>query len=202
MRAGLRHRCDLGLRHSMCRSEFHARLLQNDLHPRISNAAFPFRHRGASRHGVRCAVLCIRIITPRWATRLRAHIPAEQANACFMTVSVEAVREVGLVHSGLRPLASLAHGKGYPRLTATTHRQHPPMWPYETGSFLRLDLKNRRLHIGQGSGCCSKGKGPSDRRPSSRVLVRIPSPHVFHAEVVLAADCVPVGLLRAAPVRP
>jgi len=84
------------------------------------------------------------------------YIPAEQATHVYDRV-VEAGREFGLVHAGLKALASLRMEKGY---RDYGHDIDNTDVPYETGLGFALDLRKPGGFIGKEAVLAQKAKGP------------------------------------------
>jgi len=165
-------------------------LLQKLTSADLSNAAFPFRTAREIDMGF-ARVLCIRI-TYVGELGYELYIPAEQATHVYDRI-VEAGREFGLVHAGLKALSSLRMEKGY---RDYGHDIDNTDVPYEAGLGFALDLKKPGGFIGKEAVLAQKAKGPLTRR-LVQVLVKDPEPLMFHAEVV-RRDGVPVGYVRAA----
>src|SRR5207302_9066683 len=132
------------------------------------------------------SILCIRI-TYLGELRYELYIPAEQATHVYDRI-VEAGREFGLVHTGLKALSSLRMEKGY---RDYGHDIDNTDVPYECGLGFALDLKKSGGFIGKEAVLAHKAKGPLTRR-LVQVLVKDPEPLMFHAEVV-RRDGAPVG---------
>ena len=165
-------------------------LLQKLTSADLSHAAFPFRTAREIDMGF-ARVLCIRI-TYVGELGYELYIPAEQATHVYDHL-VEAGREFGLVHAGLKALSSLRMEKGY---RDYGHDIDNTDVPYEAGLGFALDLKKPGGFIGKEAVLAQKAKGPLTRR-LVQVLVKDPEPLMFHAEVV-RRDGVPVGYVRAA----
>jgi len=165
-------------------------LLQKLTTTDLSNAAFPFRTAREIDLGF-ARVLCIRI-TYVGELGYELYIPAEQATHVYDRI-VEAGREFGLAHAGLKALASLRMEKGY---RDYGHDIDNTDVPYEVGLGFALDLKKPGGFIGKEAVLAQRAKGPLTRR-LVQVLVKDPEPLMFHAEVV-RRDGVPVGYVRAA----
>jgi glycine cleavage system aminomethyltransferase T/glycine/D-amino acid oxidase-like deaminating enzyme len=165
-------------------------LLQKLTTADLSNTAFPFRSAREIDIGF-ARVLCIRI-TYLGELGYELYIPAEQALHVYDRL-IEAGREFGLVHAGLKALSSLRMEKGY---RDYGHDIDNTDVPYETGLGFALDLKKPGGFIGKEAVLARKAKRPLTRR-LVQVLVKDPEPLMFHAEVV-RRDGVPVGYVRAA----
>jgi 4-methylaminobutanoate oxidase (formaldehyde-forming) len=165
-------------------------LLQKITTEDLSNAAFPFRAAREIDIGFARA-LCVRI-TYVGELGYELYIPAEQATHVYDRI-VEAGREFGLVHAGLKALGSLRLEKGY---RDYGHDIDNTDGPYEAGLGFALDLNKPGGFIGKEAVLANKAKGPLTRR-LVQVLVKDPEPMMFHAEVV-RRDGVAVGYVRAA----
>jgi len=156
----------------------------------LSDAAFPFRTAREIDIGF-ARVLCVRI-TYLGELGYELYIPAEQATHVYDRI-VDAGRELGLVHAGLKALGSLRMEKGY---RDYGHDIDNTDVPYEVGLGFALDLKKPEGFIGREAVLAQKARGPLTRR-LVQVLVKDPEPLMFHAEVVWR-DGVRVGYVRAA----
>jgi glycine cleavage system aminomethyltransferase T/glycine/D-amino acid oxidase-like deaminating enzyme len=165
-------------------------LLQKLTSADLSNEAFPFRSARDIDIGFARA-LCIRI-TYLGELGYELYVPAEQATHVYDRI-VEAGRELGLAHAGLRALGSLRMEKGYRDFG---HDIDNTDVPYEVGLGFALDLGKPGGFIGKEAVLAQKAKGPLTRR-LVQVLLKDPEPLMFHAEVV-RRDGVPVGYVRAA----
>jgi 4-methylaminobutanoate oxidase (formaldehyde-forming) len=165
-------------------------LLQKITTTDLSDAAFPFRTAREIDVGF-ARVLCIRI-TYVGELGYELYIPAEQATHVYDRI-VEAGKEFGLVHAGLKALGSLRLEKGY---RDYGHDLDNTDEPYEAGLGFALDLNKPDGFIGKEAVLAKKAKGPLTRR-LVQVLVKDPEPLMFHAEVV-RRDGVAVGYVRAA----
>lgn len=165
-------------------------LLQRLTSMDLSNDAFPFRTAREIDIGF-ARVLCVRI-TYVGELGYELYIPAEQAIHVYDLI-VEAGKELGLMHAGLKALGSLRMEKGY---RDYGHDLDNTDGPYETGLAFALDLDKPDGFIGKDAVLAHKAKGPLTRR-LVQVLVKDPEPLMFHAEVV-RRDGVTVGYIRAA----
>jgi glycine cleavage system aminomethyltransferase T/glycine/D-amino acid oxidase-like deaminating enzyme len=165
-------------------------LLQKITTEDLSDAAFPFRAAREIDIGF-ARVLCVRI-TYVGELGYELYIPAEQAIHVYERI-VEAGREFGLVHAGLKALGSLRLEKGY---RDYGHDLDNTDGPYEAGLGFALDLDKPGGFIGKEAVLANKAKGALTRR-LVQVLVKDPEPLMFHAEVV-RRDGVAVGYVRAA----
>ena len=165
-------------------------LLQKLTSVDLSHGAFPFRAAREIDIGFARA-LCIRI-TYVGELGYELYVPAEQAVHVYDRI-VEAGREFGLVHAGLKALGSLRMEKGY---RDYGHDIDNTDGPYEAGLGFALDLRKPDGFIGKEAVLAAKAGGPLTRR-LLQVLVKDPEPLMFHAEVVYR-DGVAVGYVRAA----
>jgi 4-methylaminobutanoate oxidase (formaldehyde-forming) len=156
----------------------------------LSNAAFPFRSAREIDVGFARA-LCVRI-TYLGELGYELYIPAEQATHVYDRL-IEAGREFGLTHAGLKALGSLRMEKGY---RDYGHDIDNTDVPDEVGLGFALDLQKPAGFIGKEAVLAHRAKGPLTRR-LVQVLVKEPEPLMYHAEIVLR-DRVPVGYVRAA----
>lgn len=155
----------------------------------LSNDAFPYRHAREIEIGY-ARVLCIRI-TYLGELGYELYVPAEQAVHVYDVV-VAAGEPFGLRHAGLKALASLRMEKGY---RDYGHDIDNTDDPYEVGLGFAVDLKKAGGFIGKEAVVAKRGQGPLTRR-LAQVLVKDPTPLLFHAEVV-RRNGVPVGYVRA-----
>jgi heterotetrameric sarcosine oxidase gamma subunit len=165
-------------------------LLQKVTTTDLSNEAFPFRAAKEIDIGF-ARVLCVRI-TYLGELGYELHIPAEQAAHVYDRI-VEAGRHVGLVHAGLKALASLRMEKGYRDYGHDIDNTDSVL---EAGLGFAVDLKKPGGFLGKEAVVAKKAEGPLRRR-LVQVLVKDPEPMMFHAEVV-RRDGKDVGYVRAA----
>src|SRR5205807_10109361 len=132
-------------------------LLQKLTTTDLSDAAFPFRTAREIEIGF-ARVLCIRI-TYVGELGYELYIPAEQATHVYDRI-VEAGREFGLVHAGLKALARLRMENGY---RDYGHDIDITDVPYECGLGFALDLKTSGGFIGLEAVLAQKAKGPLTR---------------------------------------
>jgi glycine cleavage system aminomethyltransferase T len=156
----------------------------------LSNAAFPFRAAREIDIGF-ARVLCVRI-TYVGELGYELYIPAEQATHVYDRI-VQAGRELGLVHAGLKALGSLRMEKGY---RDYGHDLDNTDGPYEAGLGFALDLNKPDGFIGKEAVLTGRAAGPLTRR-LVQVLVKDREAMMFHAEVV-RREGVAVGYVRAA----
>src|SRR6516164_4616546 len=156
----------------------------------LSNAAFPFRAAREIDLGFARA-LCIRI-TYVGELGYELYIPAEQATHVYDRI-IAAGEEFGLMHAGLKALASLRMEKGY---RDYGHDIDNTDGPLEVGLGFAVALDKPGGFIGREAVLAQKERGPLRRR---LVQVRLtdPEPLMFHAEVV-RRDGRPAGYIRSA----
>lgn len=155
----------------------------------MSNEAFPFRTAREIDLGF-ARILCIRI-TYLGELGYELYIPAEQAVHVYDRL-VTAGAQVGLVHAGLKALASLRMEKGYRDYGHDIDN---------TDSVLEAGLgfavaTDKESFIGRDAVLALRAAGPLHRR-LVQVLVTDPEPQLFHGEV-LRRSGVAVGYVRAA----
>ena len=165
-------------------------LLQSITSADLSNEAFPFRTAREIDIGFARA-LCIRI-TYVGELGYELNIPAEQAVHVYDRV-VEAGRNFGLQHAGLRALGSLRMEKAY---RDYGHDIDNTDDAYETGLGFAVDLSKPDF-IGKAYCVEKKAQGPAFNQRLLQILVKDPEPLLFHAEVVYRTDRA-VGYVRAA----
>ncbi len=156
----------------------------------VSNEAFPYRAAKEIDIGF-ARVLCVRI-TYLGELGYELYIPTEQAVHVYDRI-VEAGREVGLKHAGLKALASLRMEKGYRDYGHDIDNTDSVL---EAGLGFAVALDKPGGFLGKEAVLKKKAEGPLKRR-LVQVLVKDPEPLMFHAEVVLR-DGAPVGYIRAA----
>lgn len=164
-------------------------LLQSITTADLSNEAFPFRCAREIDIGY-ARVLCIRI-TYLGELGYELFIPAEQAVHVYDRL-VEAGKNFGLRHAGLKALASLRMEKGY---RDYGHDIDNTDNAYETGLGFAVSLDKAGGFIGQPEAVKQKA-GPLKRR-LMQVLVKDPQLLLFHGEVVYR-NGKRVGYVRAA----
>jgi len=143
----------------------------------MSNQAFPFRHVEEIAVGY-ARVICVRL-TYLGELGYELYIPAEQAMHVYDRL-VEAGRDFGLVHAGLKALSSLRMEKGY---RDYGHDMDNTDDPYEAGLGFCVKMDKKGGFIGKNA-CREKlARGPLTRR-LAQVKVLDPEPLLFHAEVV------------------
>ncbi|HTR54975.1 MAG TPA: glycine cleavage T C-terminal barrel domain-containing protein, partial [Kofleriaceae bacterium] len=156
----------------------------------MSNAAFPFRCARELDIGF-ARVLCIRI-TYLGELGYELYIPTEHALGVYDRL-VAAGAQVGLVHAGLKTLASCRMEKGYRDYGHDIDNTDTVL---EAGLGFAVDLKKPRGFLGKDAVVAQKAAGPLQKR-LVQILVKDPDAMMFHAEIV-RRDGVPVGYIRAA----
>jgi 4-methylaminobutanoate oxidase (formaldehyde-forming) len=165
-------------------------LLQSITSADLSNEAFPFRTSREIDIGY-ARLMCNRI-TYVGELGYELNLPAEQAVHVYERV-VEAGKEFGLRHAGLRALGSLRMEKGYRDYGHDIDNTDDAL---ETGLGFVVDL-NKADFIGKAYCIEKKAQGPAYNRRLLQVLVKDPEPLLFHAEVVYRNKKA-VGYIRAA----
>jgi 4-methylaminobutanoate oxidase (formaldehyde-forming) len=156
----------------------------------MSNAAFPFRAAKEIDLGF-ARVLCIRI-TYLGELGYELYIPTEQALHVYDRL-VAAGESVGLVHAGLKVLASCRMEKGYRDYGHDIDNTDTVL---EAGLGFAVDLKKEGGFLGKDAIVAQKAAGPLKKR-LLQFLVKDPEPMMFHAEPVRRNGKV-VGYIRAA----
>ncbi|MBL9014056.1 MAG: GcvT family protein [Myxococcales bacterium] len=156
----------------------------------MSNEAFPFRHAREIDIGY-AKLLCIRI-TYLGELGYELYIPTEQALHVYDRI-VAAGESVGLVHAGLKTLASCRMEKGYRDYGHDIDNTDTVL---EAGLGFAVDLKKAGGFLGKDAVVAQKAAGPLPRR-LLQIFVKDPEPLMFHAEVV-RRNGEPVGYIRAA----
>lgn len=164
-------------------------LLQSLTTADLSNEAFPFRTAREIDIGY-ARVLLVRI-TYLGELGYELYIPAEQATHVYDRL-IEAGKNFGLRHAGLKALASLRMEKGY---RDYGHDIDNTDNPFETGLSFALDFNKPGGFIGKEA--LLKYKGAPLNRRMVQVLVKDPEPLMYHAEIV-HRNGKPVGYIRAA----
>jgi 4-methylaminobutanoate oxidase (formaldehyde-forming) len=165
-------------------------LLQQLTSTDLGNDAFPFRAAREIDIGF-ARVLCIRI-TYLGELGYELFVPVEQALHVYDRI-VAAGERVGLVHAGLKTLASCRMEKGYRDYGHDIDNTDTVL---EAGLGFAVDLKKPGGFLGKDALLAQKAAGPLKKR-LVQILVRDPQPMLFHAEPV-RRDGVPVGYVRAA----
>jgi glycine cleavage system aminomethyltransferase T/glycine/D-amino acid oxidase-like deaminating enzyme len=156
----------------------------------MSNEAFAFRDAREIAIGF-ARVLCLRI-TYLGELGYELYVPAEQAAGVYDRL-VAAGERVGLVHAGLKALASLRMEKGYRDYGHDIDNTDTVL---EAGLGFAVALAKPDGFIGRDAIAEQKAAGPLRKR-LLQIVVTDPEPQMFHAEVV-RRDGVPVGYIRAA----
>jgi len=155
----------------------------------MSNEAFPFRCAREISIGY-AKVLCVRI-TYLGELGYELYIPTEQALHVYERI-VAAGEEVGLVHAGLKALASLRMEKAYRDYGHDIDNTDNVL---EVGLGFAVDLKKGDF-LGRAAVERLKAEGPLKKK-LVQFLVEDPQPMLFHAEPVLR-DGKALGYVRAA----
>jgi 4-methylaminobutanoate oxidase (formaldehyde-forming) len=156
----------------------------------MANEAFPFRAAREIDIGF-ARVLCIRI-TYLGELGYELYIPSEQALHVYDRL-VAAGNQVGLVHAGLKTLASCRMEKAYRDYGHDIDNTDTIL---EAGLGFAADLKKPGGFLGKDAVLAQKAAGPLKKR-LLQVLVKDPNALLFHAEPVLR-DGRAVGYIRAA----
>jgi glycine cleavage system aminomethyltransferase T len=120
------------------------------------------------------------------------NIPSEQAIHVYDRI-VEAGKNFGLRHAGLKALSSLRLEKGYRDYGHDIDNMDDP---YSTGLGFAVRLDKECDFIGKQACIKRKAEGRFTHR-LVQILLKDPEPLMFHAEIVLR-NGVPVGDVRAA----
>jgi 4-methylaminobutanoate oxidase (formaldehyde-forming) len=154
----------------------------------LSNAAFPFRTAGEIDLGFARA-LCVRI-TYLGELGYELYIPSEMAVHAYEQL-VDAGEAYGLVHTGLKALASLRLEKGYRDYGHDIDNTDSVL---EAGLGFAVAVDKPRF-IGRDAVLAKKAEGPLRRR---LLQVRLLDPDAFlhHGEVVYR-DGIALGYVRA-----
>jgi len=156
----------------------------------MGTEAFPFRAAKEIDIGL-ARVLCIRI-TYLGELGYELYIPTEQALHVYDRL-VEAGERVGLVHAGLKTLASCRMEKGYRDYGHDIDNTDTLL---EAGLGFAADLKKPGGFLGRDAIVAQKAEGTLKKR-LLQILVKDPEPMMFHAEPV-RRDGKMVGYIRAA----
>jgi len=162
-------------------------LLQTLTSADLSNDAFPFRTARTIDIGF-ARVLCVRI-TYLGELGYELYVPTEQAVHVYDRI-VAAGTEFGLVHAGLKALASLRMEKGYRDYGHDIDNTDDPLM---AGFGFAIDWNHD--FVGRDALQPKRDVVPAARLVS--VLCLDPEPLMYHAEV-LRRDGVEVGYVRAA----
>jgi glycine cleavage system aminomethyltransferase T/glycine/D-amino acid oxidase-like deaminating enzyme len=155
----------------------------------LSTAAFPFRAARELSIGF-ARVLCIRI-TYLGELGYELFIPAEQTAHVYERL-VAAGEPLGLVHAGLKALASLRLEKGY---RDYGHDIDNTDGVLEAGLGFAVDLKKPGGFLGKDAVVARKAAGPLSER-LVQVQLLDPEPLLHHAEIVYR-DGAALGYVRA-----
>lgn len=156
----------------------------------MSNEAFPFR--GVRELAIGFAtVICTRI-TYLGELGYELYIPTEQAMHVYERI-VAAGEEFGLVHAGLKALASLRMEKAYRDYGHDIDNTDTVL---EAGLGFAVRLKKKGGFIGRDAVAAQKAAGPLAKQ-LVQILLTDPKPMLFHAELVYR-DGACVGYIRAA----
>ncbi len=156
----------------------------------MSNEAFPFRAARWIDIGI-ARVLCLRI-TYLGELGYELYIPTEQALHVYDRL-VAIGETFGLVHAGLKTLASCRMEKGYRDYGHDIDNTDTVL---EAGLGFAVDLEKPGGFLGKEAVLAQKAAGPLKKR-LLQILLRDPEPTLFHAEIVLR-DGRPCGYVRAA----
>jgi 4-methylaminobutanoate oxidase (formaldehyde-forming) len=156
----------------------------------MSNDAFKFRDAKEIDIGFARA-LCQRI-TYLGELGYELYIPTEMAMHAYERIVAEGERH-GLVHAGLKALASCRMEKAYRDYGHDIDNTDDPL---EAGLGFAADFKKPGGFLGKDALLAKKAKGPLTRK-LLQVLIKDPAPLMFHAEVVHRSG-VEVGYIRAA----
>ena len=143
----------------------------------MSDAAFPFRAARWIDIGI-ARVLCLRI-TYLGELGYELYIPTEQALHVYDRL-VALGDTFGLVHAGLKTLASCRMEKGYRDYGHDIDNTDTVL---EAGLGFAVDLKKPGGFLGKEAVVAQKAAGPLKKR-LLQILLRDPEPTLFHAEVV------------------
>jgi heterotetrameric sarcosine oxidase gamma subunit len=156
----------------------------------LSNEAFPFRHAKEIDIGL-ARVLCVRI-TYLGELGYELYIPTEQALHVYDRL-VDVGKQVGLVHAGLKTLASCRMEKGYRDYGHDIDNTDSIL---EAGLGFAADLKKPGGFLGKDAVLAKKAEGPLKRR-ILQIMLKDADAMMFHAEIV-HRNGKPVGYIRAA----
>jgi 4-methylaminobutanoate oxidase (formaldehyde-forming) len=164
-------------------------LLQSITSADLSNEAFPFRTAREIDIGL-ARVMCVRI-TYVGELGYELNIPSEQAVHVYDRI-VEAGKEFGLKHAGLKSLASLRLEKGYRDYGHDIDNMDDP---YSTGLGFAVRLDKEGDFIGK-QACIERKANPDFKHRLVQIFLKDPEPQLIHAEIVLR-NGLPVGEVRA-----
>jgi 4-methylaminobutanoate oxidase (formaldehyde-forming) len=154
-----------------------------------SNEAFPFR--AARDVDIGFARVLVLRVTYLGELGYELYIPTEQALDVYDRI-VAAGEQVGLVHAGLKTLASCRMEKAYRDYGHDIDNTDTVL---EAGLGFAVDLKKPDF-VGKASVVAQKADGPLKKR-LVQVLVKDPEALLFHAEII-RRDGVELGYIRAA----
>ena len=143
----------------------------------MGNEVFPFRAAKEIDIGF-ARVLCIRI-TYLGELGYELYIPSEQAVHVYDRL-VAAGERVGLVHAGLKTLASCRMEKGYRDYGHDIDNTDTVL---EAGLGFAVDLKKPGGFLGKDAVVAQKAQGTLKKR-LLQILIKDPEPMLFHAEPV------------------
>ena len=155
----------------------------------LSNEAFPFRTAREIDIGL-ARVLCVRI-TYAGELGYELNIPSEQAVHVYDRIVAEG-EKFGLMHAGLKALASLRLEKGYRDYGHDIDNLDDP---YSTGLGFAVRLDKVGDFIGK-QACIERKADTAYRHRLVQIFVKDPEPQLLHQEIVLR-NGVPVGDVRA-----
>jgi glycine cleavage system aminomethyltransferase T/glycine/D-amino acid oxidase-like deaminating enzyme len=164
-------------------------LLQGLTSVDLSNEAFPFRCAKEVDLGF-ARVLVVRI-TYLGELGYELYVPAEHAAHVYERI-VDAGAAHGLVHAGLKALASLRMEKAYRDYGHDIDNTDSVL---EVGLGFAVDLKKPGGFLGKDAVVAKKAAGL--KKKLAQVLVKDPLPQLFHAEPIFK-DGVCCGYVRAA----
>jgi glycine cleavage system aminomethyltransferase T/glycine/D-amino acid oxidase-like deaminating enzyme len=155
----------------------------------MTNEAFPFR--AAREIDIGFARVLVLRVTYLGELGYELYIPTEQALDVYDRI-VAAGESVGLVHAGLKTLASCRMEKAYRDYGHDIDNTDTVL---EAGLGFAVDLKKPDF-VGKAAVVAQKAAGPLKKR-LVQVLVKDPDALLFHAEII-RRDGVALGYVRAA----
>ncbi|MFP6809124.1 MAG: FAD-dependent oxidoreductase [Pseudomonadales bacterium] len=164
-------------------------LLQSICSVDLSNESFPFRAMREIDIGLG-RVLCVRI-TYAGELGYELYIPSEQALHVYDRI-VDAGKNFGLRHAGLKALASLRLEKGYRDYGHDIDNMDDP---YSTGLGFAVRTNKPGDFIGK-QACLVRKANRNYEQRLVNIFLRDPEPILQHQEIVLR-DGKPVGYVRA-----
>ena len=165
-------------------------LLQSITSADLPNEAFPSRTAREIDIGL-ARVLCVRI-TYVGELGYELNIPSEQAGHVYDRI-VEAGRQFGLKHAGLKALASLRLEKAYRDYGHDIDNMDDP---YSTGLGFAVRLDKEGDFIGK-QACIERKAKPVFTERLVQIFLKDPEPLMFHQEIVVR-NGVAIGNVRAA----